>query len=492
MRKILLSVFVVLCAGGIAAADPARIIGEWYPGIFDNKTNTVDLLPEERQGNSITFQPDGKVVFKKKAVHAEKAPKFRWRLEGDILILSHDREITMMDGKKKKQTVDSKYSLLTSKILLPENGFILFCRGKEVLSGKDAAAVRKMLEQAMKNIFGGEDHFADKLKLPENIQLHEPEENNFRPWADNWGNAPENSFQQKVVRALRNGKELPDDAVCAIPSLTKLQGTPDEKAVLLQYLAANPEWHLYRERYGQLYAVRQFRNPETGEPQPELHHFYSWSSPGETGKNNARLNNFRFGIGLEKRPWNGSLQHPRTNTEHNGNEWVTRFLCGDALVEINDSSQQSGRRMTAVALDAAEKEFAKLAAQPENWKKLLPADAVRKGKPDIRLKSSYQGGIYQAVILCNPGEPGDLYLRAFEITHGTPLSAERLAQRSNVRPGWSADPLELFAVYPEFTIYEGEWEQFYGARFQVWFKPDSGQPERKLMEKDFKIQGWSR
>lgn len=32
----------------------------------------------------------------------------------------------------------------------------------------------------------------------------------------------------------------------------------------------------------------------------------------------------------------------------------------------------------------------------------------------------------------------------------------------------------------------------YPMRFEVWFKPDSTNPERKLAERIFKIEGWQR
>lgn len=44
----------------------------------------------------------------------------------------------------------------------------------------------------------------------------------------------------------------------------------------------------------------------------------------------------------------------------------------------------------------------------------------------------------------------------------------------------------------EFTIYEGDWGKPYAARIEVWFRPDSGKPERKLMERVCKIKGWQR
>ena len=43
-----------------------------------------------------------------------------------------------------------------------------------------------------------------------------------------------------------------------------------------------------------------------------------------------------------------------------------------------------------------------------------------------------------------------------------------------------------------FTIYEGDWGKPYAARIEVWFRPDSGRTERKLMERVCKIEGWMR
>jgi hypothetical protein len=85
-----------------------------------------------------------------------------------------------------------------------------------------------------------------------------------------------------------------------------------------------------------------------------------------------------------------------------------------------------------------------------------------------------------------------LYLKAFEVTKGTALSGDRLKERSNEWIGWSENPKELFLSNTEFTIYEGDYGKPYAARFEVWFAPDSGAPERKLTEKVFKIEGWQR
>ena len=117
---------------------------------------------------------------------------------------------------------------------------------------------------------------------------------------------------------------------------------------------------------------------------------------------------------------------------------------------------------------------------------------MREEGPGLRLTNSSQPGIYDAVIWGNPGEPGIVYLKAFEVTKGTPLSYKRLKEKTNKQSGWSEDSDELFFARSHFTIGEGAWGKPYAARFEVWFCPDSGGPERKLMEKVFKIEGWSR
>jgi hypothetical protein len=38
----------------------------------------------------------------------------------------------------------------------------------------------------------------------------------------------------------------------------------------------------------------------------------------------------------------------------------------------------------------------------------------------------------------------------------------------------------------------GDWGMPYAARFEVWFAPESGGADRKLLEKVFKIEGWQK
>lgn len=306
-----------------------------------------------------------------------------------------------------------------------------------------------------------------------------------------WRDAPAGSFQQAVLSAINAGPKLADDAPCQIPALARLLAAPETRAVLLRYLASNAEWRLYRERDGRLHAARYFRYPD-GAIAPTLHQFYNHFLPqGANGgkvSDAAREFQFRFGIGLDGTTWNGQ----RDRTERRGDIWNTRFRCGGALVDIYDQSRFPGRQMTAKALELSEQEFARLLAQPEKWRELLPPDSVRRGPPDLVLRDGMQGGIYEAAVWCNPGAQGTIYLKAFALADGARLSAARLRASSNCLPGWSDDPAEQFFSAMHFTIYEGDWGHFYSARFEVWFQPADGGQKRKLFEKNYQIQGWQR
>lgn len=121
----------------------------------------------------------------------------------------------------------------------------------------------------------------------------------------------------------------------------------------------------------------------------------------------------------------------------------------------------------------------------------IPEPTMR-GEESIRLVGWHQGGVYRVLAYVNPGEAGLAYLKVFEATRNTPLSESRLPKRSTQQLQWSADPDEKFLYNARITVYEGDWGTYYPARFELWFVPKSGAPERKLIEKIFKIEGWMR
>ena len=106
---------------------------------------------------------------------------------------------------------------------------------------------------------------------------------------------------------------------------------------------------------------------------------------------------------------------------------------------------------------------------------------------DFKLASISQPGIYQFYTNFRPKEKGYFYIKAFEITSNDRLSEERMLERSKI----VVDNLATTFFTNEFTIYEGSWGDKYGARIELWYKPDNGN-EFKVNQKNYIVEGWMR
>jgi hypothetical protein len=115
-------------------------------------------------------------------------------------------------------------------------------------------------------------------------------------------------------------------------------------------------------------------------------------------------------------------------------------------------------------------------------------------KTDFFIYRSFQSGLYTYAVWTRKIEKGKTYLKAFEVTKNDPLSVDKLKERSIIEVNNATDTIVKFVMKNEkqFTIYEGDWRKPYAARFELWFKPDNGGKERKLLEKNYKIEGWQR
>ena len=111
---------------------------------------------------------------------------------------------------------------------------------------------------------------------------------------------------------------------------------------------------------------------------------------------------------------------------------------------------------------------------------------------DFYLYNDSQPGRYKYAFWTRHIEKGRIYLKAFEITKNDPLSTNRLPEMSSLIIDNPSDSIMKFSSATEFAIYEGDWGKPYAARFELWFKPDNGGHDRKLLEKNYKIEGWMR
>lgn len=115
---------------------------------------------------------------------------------------------------------------------------------------------------------------------------------------------------------------------------------------------------------------------------------------------------------------------------------------------------------------------------------------VRKGKASIEIIDTPKGGIYDVCAWVNPGQKGLTYLKVFDVKSGRRLSERKIFNTSNEMIGWSDEAIVQFYYNSHIYVYEGDWDHLYEARFELWFQPDTGQQERKLIQTTREIFGW--
>ena len=347
------------------------------------------------------------------------------------------------------------------------------------------------------SMFGpSEDGFADNLTIPEGIEIAEPGQDASDTMGVNTAKGTD-ELQDIVRTALAvPGSDVTEFAP-DMPSLRR--ASTDHAKVFRYYIEASPDWHVFIEQ-GNRFAARRWSYG--GEPRNTLHGYIS-----EFGGDAAFQT--RCLICLDRKQWSRyTVQHveegakqvkPKMSLDNNLHESRVMIECGGVWVEVFEQSGKPERRVTKATVTALEKEFSEFERDPKDAlarvrarsRELASRLAGKDGHP-FRLLTGMQPGIYGVVYSLNPGEPGSVYLKAFEVTKGTLLSVDRLEGTSKTRMTWSAEPSERFGAKSGFTIYEGDWGKPYAARFEVWFQPDSGKTERKLAERIFKIEGWQR
>lgn len=347
------------------------------------------------------------------------------------------------------------------------------------------------LFMAMMTMGPNQDHFADDLTIPQDIEITEP-------ISQEAGSGDEtDEFQVAVLTALAQTGTNQPTLTADISDLTTLhQVSPD---LLQRYLAMNPAWRVSQEN-GNVWATRRWKLNsnwkfvDNGIVRGE----YSTQNLGQAQK--APLFKFRVSIGF----FDGPARTTESTSFLSQGETAdiklfrrnTHSHCvvknNDLFVEITEFSENKERKLTKTALAFIQREFAPLVNNPAEaqLRSQLPADSIKQGQPSISLRKTAREGVYQTSIWSNPGEQGYLFLKAFEATTGQQLSQRLLDQTSKELIGWSENPSELFLANTVFTVNEGDWGQDYAARFEVWFSPESGGSARKLFEENFVIQGF--
>lgn len=109
----------------------------------------------------------------------------------------------------------------------------------------------------------------------------------------------------------------------------------------------------------------------------------------------------------------------------------------------------------------------------------------------LEIWNSFQGGIYKYSFYYPALPDGEVFLRCFEVTENIELSTPRLQKATTIKVRNHTD-FGLIADKQQFSIYEGDWGDYYAARIEVWFRNASTGEETKLMEKIYRVEGWMR
>lgn len=116
-------------------------------------------------------------------------------------------------------------------------------------------------------------------------------------------------------------------------------------------------------------------------------------------------------------------------------------------------------------------------------------EAKRKAT-DFQLYRAGQPGRFEYDVWLSGMMHGEVYLRAYELTYNDRLSASRMTKASKLTVDCNSDTATEKFSSNEFAVYEGDWGKRYAARFELWFVPADESDEKKLMEKNYIIEGW--
>lgn len=288
----------------------------------------------------------------------------------------------------------------------------------------------------------------------------------------------------------------------------------DKRELLLRYLCSSAEWRVTRfgetpAVTGTLVALRRAKTDST----------WSTTLHGYVSDFNAdTLLQTRVMIRLE--PYK-----PRSADGWIRNDWYDKGATGNDAVELNvykpdyeqpglesylvlegeegeegegvwleifEQSKSKGRKFTQKTIDEIDAELRRLLEKGFS-PALLPKGSTKiSDKSMIFVDDGMQPGIYMASGYINPGKPGWIYFKVFNTQTGKEVMYEMEQKRTIEYVGWSSDPKEKFFFNCEVWCKEGDWEHEYPARFELWFVPEDGSPERLLETAERRIYGWER
>ena len=345
-------------------------------------------------------------------------------------------------------------------------GLRLLCA---VLSGWLSFGILNFCVLAM--MFQNRDHTADNWRVPEGIPFEVPE--NF--WVEE--SAPD------IVKSLagksdnshaRDIHPLPEgDFPKQTPHLTRLA---QEHPELLREL-----WQRTELLHNRGLLVKEEDDPHG--PQDEWYRCLAYLTPAESASTPSDLDLWRY-------------EEQQLTTIELGKGWQLRMVTR-CVMDREQERAKSDERLEGYTLQQLDAAFAELAANPtrETLDAMLPLPAPA----SLHLSQGFQPGIYALTLLLpkDARTDGHYEIRAYEYNTGEELSLDRDACRIDLTKAqdsrqrvWELDSARAWTK-TQFMVYTGDWGQYYGSCWQVWFVPNKGEREM-VCEHLFLMQGWMR
>jgi len=363
----------------------------------------------------------------------------------------------------------------------------------------------------------GKDHFTKKNLIPVNQVLFVPENNEMQPLEN-----PEVFFKQ-IPLVSTAGVET-NQAIENIRLENLFQLHQNFPVLLKQYFHSSFLWHVEKNEQDKYdFARRKWWNPDDCNLAKLRNRDYThgWSWPNS--QNCFLFDRPKGCVSLTVHYSNSNNVNPKmlssgkttlihwsktsnlvtslnqskmsvVNITENIKRYESRCMISfnDTLsVEVCERAESNGHCFTIAALKALENELLSLVKNPKLStiiKMVAPFNKIE-GKTSFQLFKHHRTGRYVGHIWGNPTEAGMIYLKAFEAKKMIPLSVKRLKKASCQGIGWSDIPSNLFFSKSWFSVIEGDIGHPYLARFEVWFIPHSGASERKLIEKNYTVEG---
>ncbi|MGJ8594238.1 MAG: hypothetical protein ACSHXF_16935 [Aquaticitalea sp.] len=304
-------------------------------------------------------------------------------------------------------------------------------------------------------------------------------------------------------KGYRGEFSQPSDAIININNLVFDNLNETDIEIIKRYIAGNSRWEIRKEG-DKTYAIR--KEKKEGVYTTTLNGYYS------NFESASGIYQTRIIISFGKYYGHGNDESHITFSstkdseiklkiegEHSGTPGNSSYLIikgEDINVEIYEQAIEINRAFTIQTIEELNTEFSEVLKHREEINKngvMLMNDYYPNTYESefFNINDGMQPGIYvvQAGLIIE--KEGVVFVKAFETKNNSQLSEDRMTSRTEREIGWSENGQKVFPYETELTVYEGDWDNEYSARFEIWFRDKQGN-ESKIAEKTRQIYGWQR